>query len=75
MKIISGKKNPCALATLVCVYVLNLLERIKKIYFSQTPFLMMLKQTARCLTLLDHLIGRMVIQVRHWKNVFFILNG
>ena len=26
----SGKNNPCALATLVCVYVLNLLERIKK---------------------------------------------
>lgn len=57
----------------LCDYVLNLLERIKKIYFSQNHFLMTLKHTARCLTLLDHLTRRMLIQVRHLEKFFFFI--
>lgn len=39
------------------------------IYFSQKRLLRMPKRTAQCLMLLDHLIGRKLIQVRHLKNV------
>jgi len=51
------------------MYVLRLLERTKKTYFSQNHLLMMLKDAARCLMLLDHRIGRRLIQVRHVQNV------
>jgi len=46
-------------------------ELYKKMYSSQNRFLMMLKHTAQHLTLLDHLIGRTLIQVRYWGKCFY----
>lgn len=38
--------------------------------FSQNHLVMLLKQTALCLTLPDHLTGRKLIQVRHLEKVY-----